>query len=576
LLAALEALAARLAPGEDRSATEWVVWLEDLLDDLGFPERTTSERERPASPRDDRDRAAFLRLRESLRALVLGELVTGGDDLSYEAFLDELRGVLDAATFHEDLPLHEPAVSVMGPLEARGARYPVVAVMGLSEGLLPEVEREDPFLDEPTRAALGLEPRLGREQGGLFYQAVTRADARLLLTRPYLADDGEDWEPSPFWRAVEELLDEPSLRIRPEDPRPLAEAASPDELLFLGVRRGGLPASLHEPLIERWIRLQHARDVLAARSASEAAGPHEGNLGELAEALSARFGVDHTWSPSRLESYGSCPHMFWTAYLLGLEVREPPEPGLDAAQLGSLLHSALEAAYRGADDPADPASVLDALERELDPIFEQAPEAYGFRPTPLWAIERQQYSQALRDTILALAEEGEGWTPTGFELAFGVGAYPPLELEAEGETVLLRGFIDRLDRRADGGLRVIDYKTGAGRLNQRELDEGRRLQLPLYAQGAQEALGLGTVIDGFYWAILAAKRGALRLAGYRAPEEGGAAGIEGAHAAVRRHVARIVERVRAGRFEPAPPPGGCPSYCPAAAWCWRYQPGPWG
>lgn len=576
LLASLEALAARLAPGEDRSATRWVVWLEDLLDDLGFPERTMSEGERPAAPRDDLDRAAFLRLRETLRALVLGELVTGGDDLPYEAFLDELRGLLEAATFHEDLPLNESAVSVMSPLEARGARYPAVAVLGLSEGLLPEVEREDPLLDEPTRAALGLEPRLGREQGGLFYQAVTRADARLLLTRPYLAEDGENWEPSPFWRAVEGLLDEPSLRIRPEDPRPLAEAASLEELLFSGVRRGGLPASLHEPLVERWTRLQHARDVLAARSASEAAGPHEGNLGELAEALSARFGLDHTWSPSRLESYGSCPHMFWTANLLRLEAREPPQPGLNPAQLGSLLHDALEAAYRGADDPTDPETVLVALERELEPIFELAPEVYGFRPTPLWAIERQQYSQALRDTILALAEEGSGWTPTGFELAFGDEAHPPLDLQADGETVLLRGFIDRVDRRADGGLRVIDYKTGAGRLNQRELDQGRRLQLPLYAQGAQEALGLGKVVDGFYWAILAAKSGALRLAGYRAPEQGGASGIEGAYAAARREVARIVAGVRSGQFEPVAPPGGCPSYCPASAWCWRYRPGPWG
>jgi len=143
--------------------------------------------------------------------------------------------------------------------------------------------------------------------------------------------------------------------------------------------------------------------------------------------------------------------------------------------------------------------------------------------------------------------------------------------------------IDRLDRREDGGLRVIDYKTGSGRLSVRELDEGRRIQLPLYALAAQDALDLGKVVEGFYWAILAAKRSSLRLSNYRPPEEtggagsksaekSGGAGPEAAYDTARRHVSRIVDGVQSGHFEPVPPPGGCPSYCPAAAWCWRYQP----
>jgi RecB family exonuclease len=170
----------------------------------------------------------------------------------------------------------------------------------------------------------------------------------------------------------------------------------------------------------------------------------------------------------------------------------------------------------------------------------------------------------------------------------------------DGQIVRVRGVVDRLDRRPDGGLRVIDYKTGRTRLNPAELNEGRRIQLPLYALAAQEALGLGQVVDGFYWAILAAERGALRLSNYRPPEESGrggagpetdggsgaagaggssapgapapAAGPAAAYATARAHVRRAVEGIRAGRFPPIPPPAGCPDYCPAAAWCWRFQP----
>jgi len=583
LLEALQVLAKRLSPARPRTTAGWVEWLEDLLDELDFPERTAADPDRAGA---DLERTAFERLRETLRALVLGEIVTGDQTLSAGEFIDELSGAVEAATYQERLS-GGPAVNVLGPLEARGGRYQAVVVMGLSEGLLPAVEREDPFLDEDTRAALGLEPSLGREQPGLFYQAVTRADSHLLLTRPYLADDGEAWEASPFWRAVERTLSGSARRIRPEDPRPLQEAGSPQELLFWGVRRGGMPASLLEPHRERWAELQHSRDVLAARSHPEPDGAYEGDLAVLTQALSERFPADHLWSPSRLETYGACPHMFFASHLLGLEVREPPQPGLDAAQLGSILHEILEAAYSAAGDPSSVDSVLQALDQVRDPILDHAPERHGFRPTPLWAIERAQHVEALRETVRALAEQGTDWVPIGLELAFGIGGKPPLELQLAGRVARVRGIIDRLDQRPDGGLRVIDYKTGRSRLNVAELDEGRRIQLPLYAMAAQEALGLGQVVDGFYWAILAAERGSLRLSNYRTAEEAGGAtsGVGGstpevgpaaAYATARGHVGRIVDGVSAGVFPPMPPPGGCPEYCPAAAWCWRYQPAGWG
>ena len=566
LLGVLQAVAKRLAPAASRPTSKWVEWLENLLDDLNFPDRTSDERDHPA----------FLRLRETMRALVLGEIVAGELELTYGEFLDELRTAVEAATFREGGPLYEPAINVLRPLEARGGRYQAVIVMGLSEGLVPVVEREDPFLNETTREQLGLESRLGREQGGLFYQAVNRADLRLLMTRPYLADDGEAWEPSPFWRAVEDLLVDPPRRIRPDAPRPLQEAGSPQELIFWGVRRGGMPAPLLESHVERWEQLQYGQGILLARGAPEPLGPFEGDLAAQQAELANKFGSGHPWSPSRLESYGTCPHMFYTSYLLGLEAREPPTAGLDAAQLGLILHEVLEEVYGEAENPDDIESALEALNRIVGPIMDRAPEKYGFRPTALWEIERNQYAEALIETIRALSEEGEGWTPAEFEMRFGFEPNDPLEMVVDGKMVQVRGMIDRLDRNEDGRLRVIDYKTGGGRLNVKELHEGRRIQLPLYALAAQDALGLGQVVEGFYWAILAAKRGSLRLSNYRAPEEDGAVGPEAAYDTARQHVSRIVNGVQTGHFEPVPPPGGCPSYCPAAAWCWRYQPQAWG
>ena len=67
----------------------------------------------------------------------------------------------------------------------------------------------------------------------------------------------------------------------------------------------------------------------------------------------------------------------------------------------------------------------------------------------------------------------------------------------------LRGTVDRVDLTADGGLVVIDYKGGSKRpfdkLEENPLENGRRLQLPLYARAVAERLGRSGPRRGLYW-----------------------------------------------------------------------------
>lgn len=125
-----------------------------------------------------------------------------------------------------------------------------------------------------------------------------------------------------------------------------------------------------------------------------------------------------------------------------------------------------------------------------------------------------------------------------------------------------------IDQDSAGRLRIIDYKSGSKAIRPQDLDEGKRIQLPLYALAADQTLAEGDVSDGFYWHIASAEASRLKLAAYPG-------GVSGAQETAVEHAIRTIHGIRSGRFHPRPPAGGCPNSCPAIEFCWRYRRG-WG
>jgi ATP-dependent helicase/DNAse subunit B len=550
----------------------WVEWLECCLAALKFYEAGKQLQEAEI-------RASLIALRDGLQGLLTAETVlTGLDDqpvenlkVDYPGFLSTLQSVLEGMGYLEHQSAGEKAILVMRLLEARGLRFDSVAIVGLAEGTFPRVERPDPILDEPIRQRLGMNPRLEQDQLGLFYQAITRADSALLLTRPYLAESGDPWEPSPYWNAVKAIIPNQVRLVRPEDIRPLSEAASLQEALFWAARQGisierDLPAE-YADLAERYAVVLQAKERLDHLLGRGQPSPamKDGLLALVQGCLGTRL----TWSVSRLETYLACPNRFFIESLLELEAHEPPAWDYDPAQLGSLLHAILEQVYRCAADPADPAAVLAALPGVAAQVFLEAPARYGFRPSPLWEQQRAELLERLADTVVGLASMDGGWRPLRFEQAFGFRGTPPLILVINGQQVRLHGYIDRIDCNEAGELRVIDYKTGSSHLSARDLVEGRRLQLAVYALAARDALGFGEPVEGFYWRIGPKGKSALQLSKFAYEE---LTGPEGAFAIAQGHIEHALEGLNAADFRSAPLDGKCSAYCVAASWCWHYQP----
>ena len=551
---ALEQFFDRITPPDgEQSLVGWITWLEDLLAELDFWQQTDDL---------DADVDAQAALRQLLRELVLTETVIGLQTHSYRSFLDVLgegAGQTQVALTNRD---HIQKLKVLRTVEGRGLRHDAVAVLGLSEGIFPLPQKEDPFLTEEIRQELGLESAFDRHQLGLFYQAVTRADRRLLLTRPFLSPEGEHWEASPFWVDARRLFTDDVQKFTGEGVRPLSDAGSPAEILAWATYQGSIKADVKDRLAERVERVLHGREVLVNRLA-DAPNRYNGSLPGEEELV----GEQEVFSASRLESYLSCPHWYFAAHLLGLEAQQSPALGMDVTQRGSIMHNILEQVYGKAGDPTDLDALLKSLGQIAGDILASAPQDFGFRPTPLWQHEQAEIKERLTHTIEELHAHSAGWTPAFFEAPFGLRGAPPLQLELDAGAISLRGFIDRVDRDADGNLRIVDYKLGAAKRSNSDLEEGRRVQLPLYALAARDALCLGEPVDGFYWAINKADPGYLSLRKY---------GFDKAVSDALGHVNVAVRGIRNAEFYPAAPKGGCPDYCPAAAWCWAYEPkGSW-
>ncbi|MFN2227295.1 MAG: PD-(D/E)XK nuclease family protein, partial [Anaerolineae bacterium] len=429
LWACLQAAAGRLSPPAHGTLREHVAFVEDLVGEdpkLASRFRTEAEaaddslrvvaRAWEAGDTAERDVAALRRFKDVLRGLVLADEVLLGPEeqaasLDYSQFYVELRGAVEGA--HYELPLPPPGSAVLAAplLYARGLSFAAVALVGLAEGQFPQREREDPLLNESDRetlraAGLPLEPRLQGDEASLFYEAATRARLHLLLTRPYLAADGQAWEPSPYWDEVQHLVAAPVQRLRSQEPLPPAEIASPPEALLAAALGGaggdaGLPG---------WQRVLAAAKVVRGREAPDPAGcPWDGALDAVAPELAERYGPRHVWSASRLETYATCPFQFFAGSVLGLEPRLPPAEGYDVRILGTMYHAILEETYRRALPEAKPEDLRALLPEVAAEVFAGAPDEYGFRPTALWERQRRELTAVLTETLEGLIEATAGW-----------------------------------------------------------------------------------------------------------------------------------------------------------------------
>lgn len=495
----------------DQSWRDTVTWLTDLADKyLG------GDRRRLSWSSDEVDAAH--RVEDALDRLA-GLDTLGGSPPNIELFRRTLESELSVALRRVGRP--GDGVFVGHVSAAAGMVFDRVAILGLSEGRFPPRRLEDSLLPDVERqAAAGhLQLRTHRvlDDRRDLLAAVASADAAL-LSHPRGDLRRSTDQPASRWLLADaaRLAEVGSL-----ESYELANYSSQPWLTHIASFAGGLARTdvysndqqlrlatiarsmVDHPLLADDSPSQSALRVVHARRSSDFTR-FDGNLAHLA----ADIGPPEHISTSRLEAWAKCPRSYFLGHVLGVERVEEPERRfeIDPLTRGSMVHSILEEFIRSAlktGHPLDTWTEVDhaGLQEIAARHFERAEMEGNTGRAILWRAERARLASELDRLLTADAQRlADGYRPVAAEMDFNNVA---IELPG-GHTIRMRGSIDRIDRRPDGSLAVIDYKTGsagsyAGLSESNPHQHGRQLQLFVYSEAARAEYPDASEVRACYW-----------------------------------------------------------------------------
>jgi superfamily I DNA/RNA helicase/RecB family exonuclease len=325
-----------------------------------------------------------------------------------------------------------------------------------------------------------------REEGELFYTALSRAQERVIVT----AVTDAETEPSPFFDVIAagtakgtEAAD--GYAITHEDELPpltLSEMAAHARAHLLQAAAETLPSAHADAMTpnDSSTALDQARDHLGASADTQKWAQLMQALSDASPAVEEpsrwRESEDITSSeplftdgdtvrvsPSQVESFNDCS-LRWFLTRNGGD-----RPSSTAQNLGTIIHAAAE------HYPSGPTSAIRSYVEEEFASLEFDAE---------WQRERElDVAMKMADRLGEYIADAPG-SLVGVEAqVYAVG------VDSEGREWKVTGRLDRVEE-VDGGLRIVDFKTGKNVVAGKEMD--RHAQLGVY----QEAINSGTITVG--------------------------------------------------------------------------------
>lgn len=352
----------------------------------------------------------------------------------YGAFLDALmadRAVRPRYGKH-------PRLFIWGTVEAQMQQADLTVLGGLNEGVWPPEAGADPWMSRQMRGKFGLpapEHRVGQSAHD-FQQLFCSPD--VVMTRA-LRIEGTPTVPSRWLLRIENIL-----------------------------RKSGV--SMEKPDAAEWRALADLID--------EPAPDMRIKIGRPAPKPPVSARPDRL-SVTQIETWMRDPYAIYARHILGLRKLDAVDEDPGAAHYGNLIHDALDQfiARHPEHLPADGEHELLIIGREVFKPLAARPGLWAFwwprfERIAKWFIQTEA---ARRDAVRKSYTEQSGTLDT-----------------SSGFQVYARA--DRIDALRDGGIAIIDYKTGAPP-SQGDVANGFAPQLPLEAAIAEKG-GFGDVPAG--------------------------------------------------------------------------------
>jgi RecB family exonuclease/inactivated superfamily I helicase len=339
-------------------------------------------------------------------------------------------------------PPDRGAMELLGWLELPLDDAPALVVTGFNEGRVPASLNADVFLPNQLRRALEIEDndrRYARDAYALSLLAASRESLQVIAGRR--SAEGDPLLPSRLLftcndtamaRRVTTFFDDEK---RPARPR---------------LETGRLCAGRERSLLEVPRPLPLATPITSMRV-------------------------------TEFKDYLGCPYRYYLRHVLKLESLADSAEELDGAGFGSLAHEVLSSLGQDPDVAAAPPEMIAKyLGNQLDAAVLAS---FGKAPLPSVRVQVEQ----LRLRLAAFARWQAEWARHGWRIEYTEVSPESGKafLEVDGQRMLLRGRIDRIDVNAASGQRVIfDYKTSdratSPKKAHQKSGEWIDLQLPLY------------------------------------------------------------------------------------------------
>jgi ATP-dependent helicase/nuclease subunit B len=379
-----------------------------------------------------------------------------------------------------------PRVFIWGLLEARLQTADTLVLGGLVEGVWPPATDPGPWLSRPMRARVGLaSPEQTVGQAAHDFMAAANAAPHVVLSCPARRDSA------------------PTVPAR--------------WLTRLEMFLAGHGQRLQEHSAVAWVR---ALDQPADR-------PHPVAPPRPCPPVLLR---PRRLSVTEIETWLRDPYAIYARHVLKLAALKPLDEATDAADYGTLVHAGMRH-FLDEHGTRWPPGAAGHLRRAMARALAEA----GLREAlaAWWAPRLDRIADWVADTetarraihrIAAIKAEVKGTS----------------ELPRDGGRFALVARADRIERRADGALAILDYKTGTPP-SQKEVDAGLAPQLLLEAAMA-EAGAFGAELAGqagelIYWHLT----GGYEPGEVRSLFKGNAAAIDEAVAAARDSLGALID-----------------------------------